>query len=59
MHDMGRDLSDAEFGNFMSEIDTDNSGELDFSEFQKWWLRQDPEAKRQLAIINEIDFDEL
>ena len=54
---MGKKLSDKEFDSAMAEIDADNSGEVSFEEFLEWWQRQDPEAQKQLMMLNSINFD--
>ena len=43
----------------MAEIDSDGSGELDFQEFLAWWQKQDPEAQRQLMLLQDVNFDDL
>ena len=43
----------------MAEIDSDGSGELDFGEFLAWWQKQDPEAQRQLMLLQGVNFDDL
>ena len=43
----------------MDDIDSDGSGQLDFKEFHAWWQTQDPEAQRQLMMLQECNFDEL
>ena len=57
MESMGKKLSDKEFDSAMAEIDADNSGEVSFEEFLEWWQRQDPEAQKQLMMLNSINFD--
>jgi|EP01047_Picozoa_sp_COSAG01_P044075 hypothetical protein len=59
MQDMGKTLTDEEFAAVMDEIDVDKSGELDFAEFLSWWQMQDPEAQNQLAILQNLSFDDL
>ena len=59
MIDMGKEFSDEEFAEVMKEVDQDGSGELDFGEFLAWWQKQDPEAQKQLMMLQGLDFDEL
>ena len=59
MTDMGKVLSDSEFAQAMAEIDEDGSGEIDFDEFLGWWQSQDPEAQQQLAMLMDLNFDDL
>ena len=44
----------------MSAMDSDGSGEVEYNEFLEWWVRQDPEAQRQLRLLTSLgDFDKL
>lgn len=43
----------------MDKIDSDSSGQLDFDEFLAWWQTQDPEAQRQLMMLQDVNFDDL
>jgi hypothetical protein len=43
----------------MREIDTTGDGELDFDEFLVWWQKQDPEAQKQLMLLQDVNFDDL
>ena len=44
----------------MGAMDSDGSGEVEYNEFLEWWVRQDPEAQRQLRLLTSLgDFDKL
>ena len=55
----GKNLSDAELEEAVAEMDADGSQEVDLDEFTRWWARQDPAAKEQLKLLEELNFDEL
>eukprot|EP01051_Picozoa_sp_SAG22_P002373 SAG22_NODE_104_length_20159_cov_5.877517_12_plen_109_part_00 len=38
---MGKNLSEKELWQAMSEMDEDGSGEVDFEEFYEWWMDED------------------
>eukprot|EP01046_Picozoa_sp_COSAG06_P011470 COSAG06_NODE_656_length_13333_cov_6.485492_4_plen_166_part_00 len=59
MKSMGKDLDDAQLDAAMAEIDKDGSGEVEYEEFLVWWQGQDPEAQKQLMLLNELNFDDL
>jgi hypothetical protein len=54
MSDMGKQLSDDQFTRAMADIDSDGSGEVDFTEFLQWWQMQDPEAQNQLRLLHQV-----
>ena len=56
---MGRPIDDAGLDAAMFDIDVDGSGEVEFAEFLEWWQGQDPEAQKQLMLLQEINFDDL
>jgi hypothetical protein len=33
--------------------------QLDFEEFLGWWQQQDPEAQKQLQLLQEMSYDDL
>ena len=55
----GAQMSDAEVEAAVREMDADQSGAVDLDEFCRWWERQDPSAKEQLQLLEELNFDEL
>ena len=59
MEFMGKPVDDAGLDAAMQEIDKDNSGEVSFEEFLAWWQKQDPEAQRQLMMLQALNFDDL
>ena len=46
MEVMGRMLTDAEFEKAWAEMDTDNSGEVHFDEFEQWFYRTQDQPRR-------------
>jgi len=59
MKQMGKEVSGPELDTAMAAIDQDGSGEVEFGEFLAWWQEQDPEAQKQLMMLNELNFDDL
>jgi hypothetical protein len=59
LESMGRPIDDAGLDAAMFDIDVDGSGEVEFAEFLEWWQGQDPEAQKQLMLLQEINFDDL
>ena len=59
MKQMGKEVSGPELDSAMAAIDQDGSGEVEFGEFLAWWQEQDPEAQKQLMMLNELNFDDL
>jgi hypothetical protein len=59
MKDMGKEMEGAELDAAMNAIDLDGSGEVEYEEFLAWWQAQDPEAQKQLMMLNEMNFDDL
>ena len=55
----GKKKSDAELEEAVAEMDADGSQEVDLDDFTRWWPRQDPAAKEQLKLLEELNFDEL
>ena len=59
MEFMGKPVDDAGLDAAMQEIDKDGSGEVSFEEFLAWWQKQDPEAQKQLMMLQALNFDDL
>jgi hypothetical protein len=59
MKSMGKPVDDAGLEAAMLEIDKDGSGEVEFEEFLAWWQQQDPEAQKQLMMLQDLNFDDL
>ena len=59
MKSMGKPVDDAGLDAAMLEIDKDGSGEVEFEEFLAWWQQQDPEAQKQLMMLQDLNFDDL
>jgi uncharacterized membrane protein len=59
MKSMGKPVDAAGLEAAMQEIDKDGSGEVEFEEFLGWWQKQDPEAQKQLMMLQDLNFDDL
>eukprot|EP01050_Picozoa_sp_SAG11_P019531 SAG11_NODE_3125_length_2668_cov_2.885948_3_plen_307_part_00 len=59
MRSLGKDVDDAAFGEAMAVMDGSGDGEVDFAEFSAWVMQQDPTARAQLELLNQLDFDNL
>lgn len=49
MYDLGQPLSEAEFQNAITLLDTDGNGKLSYSEFKAWWSKADRFEMLKLA----------
>eukprot|EP01052_Picozoa_sp_SAG31_P038571 SAG31_NODE_5179_length_2697_cov_2.142802_3_plen_265_part_00 len=55
----GKSLSGAETEEAIRMMDKDGDQTVDFDEFVAWWESQDPKAREQLRMLEELNFDEL
>ena len=53
----GRPPSESELSHAFADLDRDQSGEVTWDEFLKWWQAQDPTAQAQLKLLSELSFD--